>query len=110
MCFFVAAAPSCGHQRAPSHTGSITRRVTCVVLLCYRVQQLLPLQCGGVIYQVGDRGGDAGRGVTVDPGTRGAEHSGEGGAIGRVQQGAVMVGRLPAQPGRTSCQNKQRKI
>ncbi len=45
----------------------------------------------------------------MDTRARGAEHGGEGGAVSRVQQRAVMVGRLPAQSGRTSCKHKQHK-
>lgn len=88
----------CSFIRWPTQ-GATTQRFihkraagTCVVLSRHGVQQLLPLQRGGVVHQVGHRGGDAGRGVALDARTGGAEHGGEGGAIGRVQQGAVVVG------------------
>lgn len=76
---------------------------TCIVLVHQCVQKLLPLQHGCVVQQVGDRRGDAGRGVAKDTRTGGAEHGGEGGAVGGVEQGAVMIGRLPAQPGCSAC-------
>lgn len=45
----------------------------------------------------------------MDTRARGAEHGGEGGAVGRVQQSAVMVRRFPAQPGRTACRRKHKQ-
>lgn len=72
---------------------------TWAVLLHHSLQQLLPLQGGGMVCQVSHRWGDAGCGVATDTGTGGAEQNGNGRAVCRVEEGTVMVGGLPAESG-----------